>query len=177
MYPLDDPPPYPGDEAFTSEEKQPLNPTDLYVTTEGPDDTPVTMALASDPHSQPVIALNGGLHNVAPSSLVGCAGPSVSLSQEVNCSSSVEPLSGTSSSYSYASAPPHHPSHYISTSSGHLEGYHNNHQGMNKGYHDHFMSQSSSSPQLLSQPMDIQQDLPPANANSQSLAQANSPNG
>ena len=45
MYPLDDPPPYPGEPPYTAEEKQPLNPSDLVVLTEGPDDTPVTVAV------------------------------------------------------------------------------------------------------------------------------------
>lgn len=49
-YPMDDPPPYPGETSGVPEEKQPLNSTQLCVAIDGPDDnaSPVTYSLARD---------------------------------------------------------------------------------------------------------------------------------
>ena len=52
MYPLEDPPPYTAEPSYSTDEKQPLNPSELYVTTDGPDNTPVTMAVPSNRNYQ-----------------------------------------------------------------------------------------------------------------------------
>ena len=68
---MDDPPPYPGEPPGVSEEKQPLNPTQLCVAIDGPEDvaSPVTFSLSrcSPPRDVP----SSSSCSCSPSALVG----------------------------------------------------------------------------------------------------------